>query len=120
MKFRTAPFPNWRSNTGLWVRQFYHEIGVRILFVDVSQVVQEQSEVKVARRHHICSYILLASCTQTRVEFLTVTSPAGEIFTNASSKPLVLYFIYLIGGPVSYSYEGQFRAVKLAFYRRAV
>ena len=73
--------------------QFHREIGVSILFVDVTQGVAEQSDVKMASGHHTVSDILHASCRHPRVEVLTVTSPAGEIFANAASDPLVQYFI---------------------------
>jgi len=63
---------------------------------------------------HAFSDILHASCRHPTVDVLTVTSPADEIFGNAESDPLVQYFVYLIGGPVSYSYGGQFLAIKLA------
>ena len=91
-----------------------------ILFVDVARSVTEQSDVKMASNRHTAPDIIHASCMHPRVEVLTVTSPADEILVNAASDPHVQYSIYLIGGPVSYSYGGQFLAVKLEFYRRAI
>jgi len=100
--------------------QFHHEISVCILFVGVSRGVAEQSGVKMANHHHISSDILHVICRHPRHEVLTLTTPGDEIFTKASSNLHVHYFIYLINGPVQYSYGGQFLAVKLAVYRRAV
>jgi len=94
------------------LRLFHREIGVRILFIDVLRGVAEQSDVKVARRRYL--NILQTSCRLPSFKVLTVTSPADEIFTNASSNALAQYFIYLIGGPVSYVYGGHSLAVKLA------
>ena len=85
-----------------------------ILFVDVTRGVAEQSDVKMVSIRHTLSDILQASCRHPRVEVLTVTSPAEGIFANATSDPLVQYFIYLIECPVSYSYGSQFLAIKLA------
>jgi len=42
---------------------------------------------------------------------LTLTLLAYEIFENATSDSLVQYFIYFIGGPVSYSYGGPILAI---------
>ena len=64
--------------------------------------------------------ILHASRRHSKVEVLTVTSPTDEIFTNVASDSLVQYFIHLIGGPDSYSYGGQFLAIKLAVDWRAI
>jgi len=68
----------------------------------------------------IHSNILHASSRHTRVEFVTVTSPADEILTKTSIQPLVQCLIFLVNGPVHYSYGGKFFPVNLSVYRRAV
>jgi len=93
---------------------------VSILFEYVTRGVAEQSEVKMASSRHTVSDILHASCRHPRVDVLTITSPADEIFANSASDLLVKYFIYLIGGPVSYSYGGKFLAIKLSVDWRAI
>jgi len=100
--------------------QFHRQIEVRILFVDVVLGVGEQNYGKEVLLRHTFSDVLHASCTHPSVEVVTVTSSADEIIVNAASDPLVQYFIYLIGRAVSYSYEGQFLAIKLAVDWRAI
>ena len=74
---------------------------MRILFIGISRGVDEHSDVNVARCRHICYNILHASFRHPRVEVLTVTSQAEEIFTNASSNTIFQYCVYFIG---SYAY----------------
>jgi len=119
-RFHTAPLQIGSGNLGHGMIEFHREIGFCILFVNVAQGCAQQSDVKVALRHHTNSYVLHASCRHPRNKFLTVTSPADEIFVNAVSHPLVHYSIYLRGGPVIYSYGGQFLAIKLAVYGHAI
>ena len=56
----------------------------------------------------------------TRVEDLTVTSPADEISANVVPHPLAQYFIYLLGGRVSYSFGGQLLSTKVTVDWRAI
>ena len=102
-KFHKAAVPNWGRNQMDGLSQFHSEFSMLISFVDVSRGFGQQSDVKVAHRRHTFSDILHANCRHPTVEVLTLASPADKVFANGSSEPLLQYFIYFIGGPVSYS-----------------
>ena len=96
---KNMKFPICRNHVYI-LRQFHSEICERNIFIDFSRSIAEQSDVKMTSRRHIFSDVLHTICRHPRVEVLTVTSPADEIFTNASFNLLVQDFMYFINGPV--------------------
>jgi hypothetical protein len=62
------------------------------------------------------SNVLHASCRYPRVKIFGKTSPADQIFPNASPNSFIQYFIYLIVGPVGDVHWSQFFTVILPVY----
>ena len=83
-------------------REFHGEISVSVVLVNLSRRVAEQRYVKTV--DDVMSDILHASCRDPGVEFRAVTLPADEHYWNATSQPLVQYFIYLVSRPTSHTY----------------